>query len=178
MDILCGICDKHIECCRPNQLYHQGECSREAHRRLCRVRARTKPPRKEKSEKTCQYCGNKYLTSWHTSVSCREPRCINAYRRERAKRIWDAMSSEERILFRKKKYVNSPMALKQYKHCEAPVLECICPGCGVKHMRRFEYGYCGKGTPRFNCPSYPGCISDNIGIVMMEVYTGGNECWI
>jgi hypothetical protein len=114
------------------------------------------------------------MTSRDDSVSCPEKKCKNEYRRENAKKKWDSMTPEERRVHRKRQHTASILSAEQYKHCKAPVLECICPGCGARHKKRFEYGYIGKQPPRFNCANFPGCISDNIGTVIYEVYAGGN----
>ena len=172
--MICGTCLKPIENPHGNQMFCRGTCSEEAHRKRCREHSRKHLPRKPQIEMICRYCGNPYMTSRDDSVSCPEKKCKNEYRRENAKKKWDSMTPEERRVHRKRQHTASILSAEQYKHCKAPVLECICPGCGARHKKRFEYGYIGKQPPRFNCANFPGCISDNIGTVIYEVYAGGN----
>jgi hypothetical protein len=177
--VICKLCSKPIENHHGNQKFHH-ECMREGHNKRCREYSHKKLPRKTPIEKTCPYCGNSYLTVRDDTVSCKNDKCKNAYRRVLAKKKWDALSEDERSAFRKKRYLSSPMAKGQYKSVQAVDILCKCPGCGSWHIKRFEYGYERKpgSTPLFNCVNFPGCVSENIGTVIYEVYAGGNECRI
>ena len=180
MPIICGICFKEIFNGPAKKKFHSGACAEIAHRRRCREYCRTHPERRKPIELTCRFCGIDYTTTTSNSVCCRDQKCQNAYRRELAKRKWDALSTEERIAYRKKKYKASPMAAGQYKNVPASEILCKCPGCGTWHIKRFEYGFERKpgSTPLFNCSNFPGCVHNNIGTVIYSVYAGGNEARI
>jgi ribosomal protein S27E len=152
----------------------------EGHRKRCREHSQKHLPRKPQTEMICPYCGELYMTSRDDSVSCPEKKCKNEYRRANAKKKYDAMSPEERRAHRKRQHTASELSAAQYKKVEGAWVKCRCPGCNAEHTRHFPYGYRGKTDPlpRFNCDNFPGCVSDNIGTVIYEVYQGGNRCRI
>ena len=179
---ICGTCQKPIENPHGNQKFHHGFCMEEGRRKRCREHNQKHLPRKTPVEMICLYCKKPYMTSRDDSVSCREDKCKNAYRRALAKKKYDAMSIEERKVFKasKKKYISSPLSLEQYKQSAAVDLLCKCPGCGCWHIKRMEYGYERKSgtTPLFNCENWPGCINNNMPVYDNAGYFGYNSAHV